>query len=153
MKATKLKIGIMETYDHLKLQQLGVLTVVHLADRTLSRRSDADALIDELCELIVKERPRYLLINFGFVAFCSSELINALIDVRSLVAAKGGQLKVCGVRDEIRCVFQALGLDGPIFDIHDSALSAIKAFSRHCRDQRSGQRRGLRRFFPTACYA
>ena len=149
MKANRLKIGFTKKYDHLRLQRLGILTVAHLADRTLSHRSTVDGLIRELRQLIETERPSHLLINFAFVAFCSSELINALIDFRSLAVANEVQLKVCGMRDEIRGVFQVLGLDGTMFDIHDSASGAVKAFSGGRRDLRSGRRRS----FPAAHYA
>ena len=121
-------------YEHFEIQRLETqrlrgLIVLHLEGRQLSARSTGALLVDELLHLISQERPPHLLINFARVVHCPSELINALIDVRSMVVGEGGQLRICGLRDETREVFQVLGLDGSLFEIHDSASRAIESFS------------------------
>ena len=69
MRPTLLNAGTADHYDHLQLQRLRVVTAVHLADRTLSRRSDVEGLMDELRRVIEGERPTHMLINFAFVAY------------------------------------------------------------------------------------
>lgn len=117
------------SHGHVAVHWQDMLAIVHVRDAKLNDPLDIAAIHDELAELIESERPLQLLLNFGAVSRCSSEMISTLLKIRQLVLFYGCELKLCGLREAIREAYRILNLDGTVFDIYDSATDAIVAFA------------------------
>lgn len=119
----------MRDFKHFRVQMQESATVLHLADTKLFDSLDLNELREELVELAEKLKPNRLLINFGAVTHCSSEVINILLRVKEVVDSYGGQLKFCGMSKNLREVYKLLNLDGRVFKIYDTANEALTQFS------------------------
>jgi anti-anti-sigma regulatory factor len=110
---------------HLTWQWHGMVAVVHLRHARLTDPLDIAEIRDELCQFVQAAGPRQLLVNFGAVRQCSSEMIIVLLEVRKLMQRSRARLKLCGLNHALRELFRILNLDGTVFDIHDSATDAL----------------------------
>jgi anti-sigma B factor antagonist len=72
-----------------------------------------------------------LLLNFQHVAFLSSAAITELLRVLDACRPGGGQLRLCGLTDSIRSVFEITNLAKLFFVYPDDTLdTALARFSR-----------------------
>ncbi len=118
-----------DRHRHFKLQMHRDVFVLHLLDMTLRRTLVVSELSDELEQLHDEEHPKKVLINFGGVRSCSTEVINALLRFRTRLLADDGQVRLCGVNDDIAREFEMLQLDDSVLPIFDSASRALASFS------------------------
>jgi anti-anti-sigma factor len=118
----------MDKYKCFEVQKVGDVSIVHLVDQKLLDRLLIYEMHDELLAFLEKERPLQLIVNFGPVTHCSTEVIGGLLRVNKRLKSSGGKLKLCGMSDSIREVYRIMNLDGTIFDIYESAADAVKAF-------------------------
>ncbi len=118
----------MREFHHFKLQHQEKALVVHLADTKLFDSLALNELRDELVEVIDHLQPMRMLINFGAVSHCSSEVINILLRVKEKMDSYGGQLRFCGMSKSLREVYKILKLDGRVFQILETAQDAMESF-------------------------
>ena len=83
---------------------------------------------EELTNLIDKQKPQRLVINFKNVSHISSEFITALIRVRDHVNGNGGTLKLSHLSKPVLAPFKMTNLAGRLFLIYDTTPEAIDAF-------------------------
>ena len=117
----------MTPFVHLRVEQRANVTVVHLLDRSLLNRVVLDDLHEELNRLIEELQPQHLLISFAYVVRFGTEAVNTLLQARKRVAALGGELRLCDVREGIQEIFKVLHLGRDIFPIFRSTADAIGA--------------------------
>ena len=67
------------------------------------------------------------MINFGAVTHCPSEVITGLLRARKRLTPLEGDMKICGMKDQIREVFKMMNLDGTVFHIYGTAAEAVAA--------------------------
>jgi anti-anti-sigma factor len=118
----------MAGYKHFHVARHNDVSVVHLTDTNLLDRLIISGMQDELLELIKTDAPKKLLVDFGAVTHCPSEVITGLLRTRKRLTPLEGELKICGMRDQIREVFKMMNLDGTVFHIYDTADEAMAAF-------------------------
>lgn len=118
----------MSNYKGFDIQQHVDVAVMHLIDHHVLDQGRINVLRDEMLRFIDEQKPAKLLVNFGGVTACSSQMIGCLITVWKHLSAEGGQMKLCGMHEYIRESFRICKLDGPIFEIYDSAPEALRAF-------------------------
>ena len=118
----------MSNVKHLRIDVQGAVTLAELLDKKLIDRSAILELTDELLEYITNHRPAKLLVNFAEVDRFGTESINALLRARASVAAYGGEMRLCGMKDPIRQAFNILRLDGSVFRIVDAPSEAMELF-------------------------
>jgi anti-anti-sigma regulatory factor len=111
-----------------ELVQQNDVTRVQFVPSKLFGHALISELRDSLNQLIESEKPGKLLIDFGRIEYCSTELINVLLGVKKLLVASGGQLKLCGMRDDVREVYRMLNVDGNVFNIYGTESDAIADF-------------------------
>ncbi len=68
--------------------------------------------------------------DFSRVTYLSSSALGMLIGLQRRITQKGGQLKLSGVSDEIREVFEITKLD-TVFDIYKDVPAAVEAFRKN----------------------
>jgi len=104
------------------------VTAVGFTDRKILDENVISQIAEELNRLLESPVPPSLLLDFKDVEHLSSAALGMLIILNSNVKRRGGRLKMCGIRPEIREVFEITRLD-KLFEIHDDAAQAVAGFA------------------------
>ena len=118
-----------EKLECLELDKVEEVAVVKFRDKKVMDPSRIEQMGKELLELIDGEDNERMLINFDNVSFFSSAAINKLIVLEKQVRAKGGQLRLCNLRPEVRDLFSYTSLD-KMFQIDQEQVEAIEALNQ-----------------------
>ena len=110
------------------VSQHGSVTVLTLVSLDTMDHLLSNELQTAVVSFVEQTRPQNLLVDFNTMRRFSSETINALLRARKRLAAYQGEMKLCGMRPEIREVFRIMRLDGTVFEIYDTAEQALAAF-------------------------
>ena len=121
------------TTRRLDVVQVGDVTVVRVLDRKLLHEANINEVGRELSRLVESDGAERLLLDFGRVDFLSSAALGQLIVLDKKLKTRGGRLRLCGIRPEIREVFLLTRLDR-VFDIHEDESSALAAFAAAAPD-------------------
>lgn len=114
----------MNSYQHITIDRVEGAVVIRLADAELLERDVFPELLDELTDVVQRERPPVAIISFEFVRRLSSEAVSVLLRARKEVESYGGRVYLCEMRKEIREIFRVLRLDFSIYDTLNEALDA-----------------------------
>ncbi|RMH58670.1 MAG: anti-sigma factor antagonist [Candidatus Hydrogenedentota bacterium] len=85
--------------------------------------------IREIINDLVQAGKLRLVIEFAKVSQINSTALGILVGRLRRVRMHGGDIKITGLNQEIRRIFDVMGA-AKIFDVHDSVDAACKAFSR-----------------------
>lgn len=118
-----------ENLDCLELDQVDTVAVVKFRDKKVMDPARIEQMGKELLELVDGEENERLLINFDNVSFFSSAAINKLIVLEKQVRAKGGKLRLCNLRPEVRDLFSYTSLD-QMFQIDQEQVDSIEALKQ-----------------------
>ena len=105
------------------------MAVVKFRDKKVMDPSRIEQMGKELLELIDGDENERLLINFDNVSFFSSAAINKLIVLEKQLRAKGGKLRLCNLRPEVRDLFSYTSLD-QMFEIDQEQVQSIEALNQ-----------------------
>jgi anti-anti-sigma regulatory factor len=119
----------MDEYGCFHVEQHIDVTLLRLKDPLFLDRLLINALVDELLELIEERHPRKLLIDFGQVRACSSEVVGGLIRAWRRVAEDGGVVHLSGMLPDLHQLFRMLKLDGTVFVIHNTLEDGLRALA------------------------
>jgi anti-anti-sigma factor len=117
-----------ENLECLELDDVDSVAVVRFRDKKVMDPSRIEQMGKELLELVDDEDNQRLLINFANVSFFSSAAINKLIVLEKHVRAKGGKLRLCNLRPEVRDLFSYTSLD-QMFQIDQEQVESIEALT------------------------
>ena len=117
-----------ENLECLELEQVETVAVVKFRDKKVMDPSRIEQMGKELLGLLEGDANERLLINFDNVSFFSSAAINKLIVLEKQVKAKGGRLRLCNLRPEVRDLFQYTSLD-KMFQIDQEQVESIEALN------------------------
>ena len=115
----------MSCYQHFDVQSDDGVVVLRLANTGSYDTVDYGDLQAELLRFAEHTRPRLLVVDFSNVAYCSTAVINALMQLRKRLAEHEGTLRLSGLASEVRDAFRHLRLDGTVFEIYDTADEAV----------------------------
>jgi len=115
----------MSDYQFIDVQRRNDVDIVHLTDVNSLDSLQLGDLIEELMVIANQETCTKMVITFEEVALCTTTVVNGLLSVHRAIAGRDGQLRLCGMSNNVRASFQILNLDGPIFKIHDSEFEAL----------------------------
>ena len=115
-------------FEHFDVEQCDGVTVIRLADPKFFDTDRYAELRRELVEFVEQQRPQKLLVLFSRVEYCSTALVSALLMVKDRVESEDGLIKLSGLSDTAREVFENLKLAGTVFDIYTDETAAIAAF-------------------------
>ena len=118
----------MPSYKRFETKQHDDVIEIRLLDRELSDLLLQSELTDEFANFATNEKPKKVVVNFANVVYCNTGTIGALIQLRKNVIATNGLMKLCHISQPIRDAFQALNLDGTLFEIHDTIGEANHSF-------------------------
>jgi len=118
-----------ENLECLELDTVKEVAVVKFRDKKVMDPSRIEQMGKELLELLDDDDNERLLINFDNVSFFSSAAINKLIVLEKQVRAKGGKLRLCNLRPEVRDLFSYTSLD-QMFQIDQEQVDSIEALNK-----------------------
>lgn len=117
-----------ENLECLELVNVDSIAVVKFRDKKVMDPARIEQMGKELLELVDADGNERLLINFDNVSFFSSAAINKLIVLEKQVRAKGGKLRLCNLRPEVRDLFSYTSLD-QMFQIDQEQVESIEALT------------------------
>ena len=117
-----------DDYTHLAVHREADILTIKLIGPSLFKSRITNALEAELLEMIEKEQPFRVVVDFTGIERCSTAVMNALLRVKRRVVTRGGHLKLCSMIDSIRDVYKLLKLDGTVFDIYETLDDAYADF-------------------------
>ena len=86
----------------------------------------ASDLRETLEDLLVSKTQK-IIVNMGNVEHVNSTGVGAIVGVAKRIRQRGGDVKVCGLSDNIKRTFDLTGASS-VVEIYDSENSAIAAF-------------------------
>ena len=105
-----------------------ILTIAFLDPRILDD-AKLNEVSKEVLEQIDRSTDEKVLLDFQLVQFMSSSMLGKLVQIHKKCKEFKVKLKLCSISPEILEVFRITKLD-KLFDIHDDAESARKAFNK-----------------------
>ena len=103
------------------------VTLVRFKDRNILEEAAIQQIGDELAVLIEADSNPKMLLDFSGVEHLSSAALGTLITINNKVKAKGGQLRLSDIDEQIYEVFVITKLN-KLFQIHDHQEAAAKSF-------------------------
>ena len=115
--------------SHLKIKQVGEVSVVEFADRKILEELSIQEIGEELKHLAESQPGIKLLLNFDNVFHLASAALGMLITLHKRVQERQGMLKLSNINRQIFQVFKITRLNR-VFDIYDTADQALEAFQK-----------------------
>jgi len=78
-------------------------------------------------EQLTREKKEKILISFGAVNYVDSSGLATLVEVLKMMRSYGGKLKLSGLSDKVRGLFEITKLD-KLFDIYLTEADALNSF-------------------------
>jgi anti-anti-sigma factor len=111
----------------LQLEEIGPVTVVTFATRSVLDMDSVEAVRDQLNGLVDHLGRCELILDLSQVDRLTSLMVARLIGLAKRARAAGGRIAVCGVRPKVREVFDLLQLPR-VFPIYDDQQEALESF-------------------------
>ena len=118
----------MSTFKHFDLNEQDDVLEIRFGDTRFFDSRDYAELQAELMQFVESAQPKKLLVHFGRIEYCSTAVMNGLIQLRSKLAERGASVKFCGMSSEVHDSFRMLKLDQSVFDIYRTREEALAAF-------------------------
>lgn len=100
-----------EQTEIIRMETRGPIVVAHVRSGSL-KDVDSIGTFGEHLKAFLKSHPgANILLNFEHVDYLSSAALTELIAASELARKHGGRLRICGLTDEVRKVFQITRLD------------------------------------------
>jgi stage II sporulation protein AA (anti-sigma F factor antagonist) len=101
-----------------KEKNVTVLTV--LDDVILDSVKD----VQDTIQTIISQKSLFVIMNLSEIEFVTSRGIGVIGKTMDILRTNGGDLKLCGVKPELKKIFEICGL-AKILDIHDTEEQAL----------------------------
>ena len=113
--------------EAITLRTSGKVVVADFTRGELKDEREILRLLDKLGSLVEKRKGVNLLLNMSNVTYISSSGLGAIVSLFKKVTRQGGKLKVCGLQQVVREVFEVMHLNKviPIFDTEEEALASF----------------------------
>ena len=114
----------MDSFPTIKVTDHNPVVIVELLCSQLLDGALLDRIEHDTLEAIKEANPPLLVIGFSQVQHLSCMALRTLLYMRQHVTARQGQIRLAGIRPEIREVFSTTRLD-TLFQIHDDTDQAV----------------------------
>jgi anti-sigma B factor antagonist len=105
----------------------GRIVVVDLLDRRIFDQRVVREVNAELTAVAEDAENHKVLLDFSRVHYLSSVALNGLLELKDRITARGGSLRLCGLRPELAEVFEITRLNRQ-FDIAPDQPTALATF-------------------------
>ena len=121
------RVQTMAANARLLLQPIRDVTVVTFQDSSILDTLQVEAIGQELFALVDDKACRKLVLDFANVKFLSSSALGVLINLRKKADAIKGQIILCGLRADLKKVFEITRLD-KLFKFREDENKALADF-------------------------
>lgn len=105
------------------------LTSLSLSVYKIIGRIDPETAVEfENTMRIFQKQEKNILFDFSQVAYINSFGIGILVDTQKNIVKNNGTIKICGLSESIKKIFQITYLTR-VFEIYDDISQAVKSFS------------------------
>ena len=118
----------MSLFKYFEVSDQGDVVEIRFVDTRNFGFRDYSGLQNELMDFIAQTKPQKLLVHFGNIEYCSTAVMNGLIQLRSKLAEEGHRIKFCGMSPDVHESFRMLKLDQSLFEIYGTREEALAAF-------------------------
>ena len=108
----------------LTLRESADVKIIHVVE---DLGSYAAADLRETLEDFLTNKVEKILVNFGNVEHINSTAVGAIVGAAKRIRQKGGDVKVCGLANNIKRTFDLTGASS-VVEIYESESSALAAF-------------------------
>ncbi len=113
--------------SHLLIHPIRDVTVVNFRTSAVLDALQVQQIGEALYELVDARALTKIVVDFSDVKFLSSSALGVLITLHKKAAAIKGRVLLCGLRPELRRVFEISRLD-KILELHETEEQALAAF-------------------------
>lgn len=99
-------------------------TTVSFTSANLTAEHGLEQAAQQISDLVEKQKPKNLIIDFSDVKFFSSQMLGILINAKKKLSANGGNIIISGINPQLYRVFKITNLD-KIFTFYPNAQAAI----------------------------
>jgi anti-anti-sigma factor len=110
-----------EEVDNITIGRVGAASVLDAVNVT--------QFGNEVLELVKSRSGLNLMLDFENVDYLSSAVLTELLRINQAVESQNGNLRLCGLKPDVRKVFEITNLD-KVFTIYGDHKTAIKRFAR-----------------------
>jgi anti-sigma B factor antagonist len=104
----------------------GEATVMAFKSASLSEPEAIAAVSRQVNEFVGRNRPNWVIFDFGMVKFFSSQVLGLLLDIRAKLKEYEGEVLISGINPQLYRVFKITNLD-KLFRFFPDKEAAIKA--------------------------
>lgn len=115
--------------ERLNIKTIKDVTVIVFEDISILDTVQVDEIGEQLYDLVDHQGCRKLVLDFANVKFLSSSALGVLITTQKKAEAGRGQMILCGLRDDLRKVFQITRLER-LFTFREDQAAALAEFGR-----------------------
>jgi anti-anti-sigma factor len=114
--------------QHLRLSRAGEVVIIEVVTKSLQGPALAQEFGAELREVAAQEWAKRLLVDFRKVHYLSSTGFAVLFKVALEIKEAGGEMKLCGMDQQLRLGADIVHLD-TVVEIHENEAAALKSFT------------------------
>ena len=111
----------------LLIQKVGDVTVVDFEDARILDTFQVEELGKQLYHLVDAQNRKKLILDFSKVQFLSSSALGILLDLHRRAKAIKGEVVLCGLRPEIKQIFDIMKLN-KLFKLYPLEAEALRHF-------------------------
>ena len=111
----------------LLIQKIADVTVVDFQDARILDTYQVEEIGKQLYQLVDSLNRKKLVLDFSKVQFLSSSALGILLDLHRRAKAIKGEVVLCGLRPEIKQVFDLMKLN-KLFKLHPGEAEALHHF-------------------------
>lgn len=116
----------MNDFECLEHETIDNVSIVRFREQRVMDPERIELMGSELLSLIKNGDTEGMVVNFANVRFFSSAAINKLIVLEKHVRARGGEIRLTNLQQEVRDLFSYTHLD-EVFQIRDDQEEAIRS--------------------------
>jgi len=113
--------------SHLLIHPIRDVTVVNFRTSSILDALQVQQIGEALYDLVDTRALTKIVVDFSDVKFLSSSALGVLITLHRKAAAIKGRVVLCGLRPELRRVFEISRLD-KLLDLHETEEQALATF-------------------------
>ena len=115
----------MDEKEAVKITTQDDVTIVSFNEVSIGTLTDVEALSKQIIDLIEKEKPVKMIVDFERVKFFSSQILGLLLNIRKRLQVYGGRVVISGIDPQLHRVFRITNLD-KIFTFYPNINNAVK---------------------------
>ncbi len=122
------KAPYMTGSGHFNAEQCGDVTIVRLLDANYFDRDNYALLQQGLLDFVERQQPDKLAMDLSNVVCLSTALTSTLLIAQKCVQARGGEMKLFGLSQNVLESLQHLQLVGTLFSVYADEITAVRSF-------------------------